>query len=211
MVNHSAAQRNSSTSTVRVAWSTAQRDALAAYVDRTSDVTRQLAARYVELSLVVGDSLAAPLDSFGGSSGSPAFASPPLRLGALDELCAIALVAERISTEFRRVLALPQNRPAAARYATAERLTWVAGVIGSVWDSDPSTGRTAAQAIWTHHAKAGRLLGLVSTAFRIEDACPACGSRSLWVDPDSWSVACGLGDCAYTSPIDARPVAWTST
>lgn len=193
----------------RVAWSTGNRDALADWLDRTSDATRQLATRFVELSLAVRESTSRP-GAFGGSAPPGAFARAPLRLDVLDVLGEIDRAATDIDRTARRILSLAENRPAPARRATVERLAWLAGVIPSLWDSEPSTVHLAAQRVWALHARSGRMLGLVSSAFRIDDPCPSCHQSSLWVDPDSWSVACGLARCGHTELIEARPVRWSS-
>lgn len=194
----------------RLAWSTHRRDALSGYLDRTCAATGQLSVRFVELSLAVGQSQRGFDATSGGISSSPAFSSPPLRLDVVAEVAEIERLATDLDLTARRVLSLPGNARSLGLSATVKRLRWLAGVIPSVWNSEPSTGHTAAQRIWASHARAGRMLGLVSAAFQIENPCPACHQSSLWVDPDSWSVACGLARCGYSELIESRPIAWVS-
>lgn len=186
----------------RVAWSTVDPDRLRERQSRTSDALLSLAGRAVELALLVGATRNA---SDSNASHSSAESRPPLRLDAVAELAEIASLAVDLDVEARAVLGLPRNGTGAALRGTVERLSWLAGVIASVWDADPSTGHTASRRILTRHARAGRVLGLVREAFRISDPCPGCGELSLWVDPDSWSVACGLARCGYSRLLDERP------
>jgi hypothetical protein len=89
------------------------------------------------------------------------------------------------------------------------RLRYLAGVLPRLYDTDPDLTAELVSDVWAGQRRVDQwLVGSdrrVTKPFRLSHACPECGFASLWFDPSTWRIGCGLPDCAHVWAVD-QPV-----
>lgn len=118
----------------------------------------------------------------------------PINVGPIDLMAEIDATAKRYADLTRGTLRLGLST--GAREAGSDLRT-ISSNISDLWLSDPDLTREVVGVVWGLHRKASRLIDPPTgkRPFRIEEACPTCGLPSLWFDPETWRIACGMPAC----------------
>lgn len=168
--------------------------AIATWLKRTAEQARTLGDQWDELAGFV-----IPGGGAGDGTGRAAtkvHAAAPIRVEVVALRDDIAAMARRYYSLVRGTLRMgvaPKggNAPTWLRF--------IAGALPRLHAEDADLCEEVADAIWSHHRKAARIMdpiqGTVRRPFRIDDPCPACGEMSLWVDPAHWRIGCGMPAC----------------
>lgn len=183
----------------QLAYSTAQSDRRMAAAERTQIGIDQLTVRYGELPDL--------LTSVGRSDNGrlPPGPRSPLRTDVQSLIAEIETAAKDSTASAAAELnvgTVPVHgttRPA----RTVSRLKVLATWAHQLHSGHPGVASEVATTLWRLNNRAGVILGLASRAFRISERCPDCDQDSLWADPESMKVACGVPDCSYAHDIDA--------
>lgn len=183
----------------QLAYSSAQAERRAAAAERTQIGIDQLTVRYGELPDL--------LTSVGRSDNGrlPPGPRSPLRTDVQSLIAEIEAAAKTCTADSAAALnvgSVPvQGTGRVAR--TVSRLKVLATWAHQLHGDHPAVASTVATTLWRLNNHAGVILGLASRAFRISERCPDCDQDSLWADPESMKVACGVPDCSYVQDIDA--------
>lgn len=127
------------------------------------------------------------------SGGGAQDSKPPLPVEVVDRMTTIESFTARAYRIAHRVLELaPPAQDRRKTLRTQRQLAWIANALATLADRSTNVVDSLADDLWTMiHATstAGR------AAFRIAGECPICGMGSLWADPVSNLVACGVPEC----------------
>jgi len=201
--------------TDRLVYTTARADRHREWLNRTATACIELSERYVELHGRIISGQGETGVTFSTTSG---YGKTPVRIGVLDAIRDVEDVTGHHVSLAHGALKLgttttlngDAQHGAHDWRLTVKSLRWLSVALGPVFDADPDTARDAARAIWRQHHKTGSLLGIDPHPFRVSDDCPECGNGSLWADPQTWTVACGMPGCAFKVPVNAPILRWSS-
>lgn len=134
------------------------------------------------------------------SGGRALDSEPPLNVGTIDSMGTIerfASDAYRTCHEALNVDTPKQDRRVSLR--TQRQIVWIANALPTVRERSEAAIDTIEAGLWwtLEHAPMTR----AAAPFRLSTPCPRCRLQSLWADPQSAQVACGMPEC------DAR---WTT-
>lgn len=185
-----------------LAWSSEDRDRIAAHAARTAAATRQLAGCYRALQ---GETLTKRQGVRDSQPSGPRMPGSQV----LVNVEAMALVSDIEREALAAAQALDDlGRRAADRRAegrtarTLARLGVVAAALPDAYAAGSAAAEDAAGVVWRLLEQGQRALGLGTRAFRADEPCPACGCPSLWVEPDQLRIGCGMPSCRRQWPID---------
>ncbi|GAB3622545.1 hypothetical protein GCM10027418_06270 [Mariniluteicoccus endophyticus] len=182
-------------SDARLTWTSDRDDRARAAAERTNVAISQLSQRYQELPQIL-QAVSRP-----DGARRPPGPRSPLRIDAQSLI--IEITKTSITLVDQAAAALNVRRPhTSVRGRTDGARTLSRLLLLSSWSehlhtTQPTTARDVSHRIWSLNVSAGRVLGLTTGAFRIDEPCPDCGLTSLWADPETLTVACGIPECAY--------------
>ncbi len=177
---------------------------LALYVTKAARVVREVGERWIELHGLV------PAGSGGSADGpsGPAHAGPrvPVRVDVIDLMREVEAFVERFVPTVRGTLRMGLGSTRSVPTGVA----FLAESLPGVYEQDPDLGDEVARDGFRLHHRTGVVLGIVSGAYRLEAECHECGMQSLWLEPESATVACGMPGCGGRWPLSASRLVHSS-
>lgn len=177
---------------------------LGRYVAKASRVVREVGERWIELHGLV------PAGSGSSSEGpsGPAHAGPrvPVRVDVIDLMRDVETFVAGMVPPVRGTLRMGLGGTRAVPAGVA----FLADSLTGVYAQDPDLGDDIARAGFRLHHRTGVVLGIVSSAYRLEAECHECGMQSLWLEPESATVACGMPGCGGRWPLAASRLVHSS-
>ncbi len=170
----------------------------AAYLDLMASCAADLVVGYVALHGMVARSGSAPAGG-GGGGGKRDDVPTPVDLGVVDVMTAVEQTVNRYVPLVRGALrmGLSVDERTARQRRTVEGLRFLGKSLPRVYDVDPVLGDNLADALWGARHDVARYTGEGMRPYRLEQPCPACGSASVWVNPEGIKTRCAAcGDTA---------------
>jgi hypothetical protein len=183
---------------------------LDAWLKRTTETTIGLGRRYAELASFV-PATPQPGEGGGGKAVNPTI---PIRPDVIDLMQSIREAARRYSDLVRGTLRTgPEWTGPLAGPIVASRLRFVGLTLPRLVTVDPELSEELSIKMWDLARHANSIVVGAPSApkpFRLDEKCPNCGFASLWFDPRSWRIGCGMPPCGAVFPIDAPVLAASS-
>lgn len=155
-----------------------------------------LADDYLELAGRMVESQVANYSERVSGGAAPRLAPTSVRnIDKMAEVEAFAATAYRLGTAALGSGHDCLKRSETTTQTTIVKLRWAADNLAAIERASAVTGRQITEDCWSVVRRLGPEAEVGGRPFRLDVACPACGLPSLWAEPSSARVACGMPDC----------------